>query len=196
VLLDEFQDTSHAQLQLFSQLFGRGDGHQQPHSVTAVGDPNQSNYGFRGASAGKLFSFVEEFGAAQLELTTAWRNSSQILDVANHVAQPLRENDRAGHIIPQLQPRQGAEAGTVELNWFTSADDEALHLAERIQDLGIDEGQRSAAILCRTKKQFTPLIEALEARGISYEVVGLAGLLSIPEVIEIVAILKVLAEPQ
>ncbi|HEY4577774.1 MAG TPA: ATP-dependent DNA helicase [Yaniella sp.] len=196
VLLDEFQDTSHAQLKLFSALFGRGDGTQQPHSVTAVGDPNQSIYGFRGASAGQLFSFVEEFGAAQLELTTAWRNSSQILDVANHVAQPLRENARAGHIIPELQPRQGAEAGTVELNWFTSADDEASHLAERIQDLGIGDGQRSAAILCRTKKQFTPMIEALEARAISYEVVGLAGLLSIPEVIEIVAILKVLAEPQ
>jgi DNA helicase-2/ATP-dependent DNA helicase PcrA len=49
VLLDEFQDTSHAQLQLFSSLFGRAGGTQQSHSVTAVGDPNQSIYGFRGA---------------------------------------------------------------------------------------------------------------------------------------------------
>jgi DNA helicase-2/ATP-dependent DNA helicase PcrA len=196
VLLDEFQDTSHAQLQLFSALFGRAGGTQTSHSVTAVGDPNQSIYGFRGASAGQLFSFVEEFGAEQLVLTTAWRNSSQILDVANHVAQPLRENARAGHVIPVLQPRHGAGTGTVELNWFASADDEAAHLAERIQTLGIREGQQTAAILCRTKKQFTPLIEALEARGISYEVVGLAGLLGIPEVIEIVSILRVLAEPQ
>ena len=196
VLLDEFQDTSHAQLKLFSALYGRAEGTQQPHSVTAVGDPNQSIYGFRGASAGQLFSFVEEFGAEQLELTTAWRNSSHILDVANHVAQPLRENAQAGHVIPELQARQGAQAGTVELNWFTSADDEAAHLAQRIQELGTGEGQHTAAILCRTKKQFTPLIEALEARGISHEVVGLAGLLGIPEVIEIVAILKVLAEPQ
>src|SRR5699024_11050191 len=45
VLLDEFQDTSHAQLQLFWHLFGRGDGTQQSHSVTAVGDPNQSKSG-------------------------------------------------------------------------------------------------------------------------------------------------------
>src|SRR5699024_9064034 len=108
---------------------------QTSHSVTAVGDPNQSIYGFRGASAGQLFSFVEEFGAEQLVLTTAWRNSSQILDVANHVAQPLRENARAGHVIPVLQPRHGAGTGTVELNWFASADDEAAHLAERIQTL-------------------------------------------------------------
>lgn len=196
VLLDEFQDTSHAQLKLFSYLFGRGDGTQQPHSVTAVGDPNQSIYGFRGASAGQLFSFVEEFGAQQLVLTTAWRNSRGILDMANHVAQPLRQQADAGQIIPQLQARPGAESGRVELNWFASADEEANHLVQRIQQLGVSEGSTTAAILCRTKKQFDPLIEALEARGMSYEVVGLAGLLTIPEVIEIVAILKVLAEPQ
>ncbi|HIW46737.1 MAG TPA: ATP-dependent helicase [Candidatus Yaniella excrementigallinarum] len=196
VLLDEFQDTSHAQLQLFSQLFGRGDGHQQPHSVTAVGDPNQSIYGFRGASAGQLFSFVEAFGANQLELTTAWRNSRDILDMANHVAQPLRDETTDGQLIPQLQARSGAEAGTVELNWFESADNEAAHLAERITQLGVNDGSSTAAVLCRTKKQFPPLIEALESRGISYEVVGLAGLLGIPEVIEIVSILKILADPQ
>ncbi|GAA2026522.1 ATP-dependent DNA helicase [Yaniella flava] len=196
VLLDEFQDTSHAQLQLFSHLFGRGDGTQASHSVTAVGDPNQSIYGFRGASAGQLFSFVEEFGAEQLELTTAWRNSSDILDMANHVAQPLRDSAVQGQVIPQLQAKQQAEAGVVELNWFESADNEAGQLADRVKELGIEDGTNTAAILCRAKKQFPPLIEALEARGISYEVVGLAGLLGIPEVIEIVAILKILADPQ
>ncbi|MDN6351367.1 MAG: ATP-dependent helicase, partial [Yaniella sp.] len=180
VLLDEFQDTSHAQLQLFSHLFGRGDGTQQSHSVTAVGDPNQSIYGFRGASAGQLFSFVHEFDAEQLVLTTAWRNSSDILDMANHVAQPLRDDAAAGQVIPQLHARTGAEAGNVELNWFESADTEAQQLAERVKDLGVGEGNHTAAILCRTKKQFQPLIEALETRGISYEVVGLAGLLGIP----------------
>src|SRR5699024_4303341 len=113
------------QLQLFSHLFGRGDGTQASHSVTAVGDPNQSIYGFRGASAGQLFSFVEEFGAEQLELTTAWRNSSDILDMANHVAQPLRDSAVQGQVIPQLQAKQQAEAGVVELNWFESADNEA-----------------------------------------------------------------------
>lgn len=195
VLLDEFQDTSHAQLALFSYLYGRGDRTQQPHSVTAVGDPNQSIYGFRGASAGQLFSFVGEFGAEQLVLTTAWRNSSQILEMANHVAQPLRDNADAGHLIPELHSRPGAEAGTVELNWFASADEEAAALADTIQTVGLTQ-DHTAAVLCRTKKQFAPIVEALEARGISYEVVGLAGLLGIPEIIELVALLKVLAEPQ
>src|SRR6478735_7378134 len=97
VLLDEFQDTSYAQLVLFSRLFGGG------HAVTAVGDPNQSIYGFRGASAGQLFHFVREFpmrtGAAEEEggwapaptsyLTTAWRNGRSILAAANVMSQSL-----------------------------------------------------------------------------------------------------------
>src|SRR5699024_6282243 len=115
--------------------------------------------------------------AEQLELTTAWRNSSDILDMANHVAQPLRDSAVQGQVIPQLQAKQQAEAGVVELNWFESADNEAGQLADRVKELVIEDGTNTAAILCRAKKQFPPLIEALEARGISYEVVGLAGLL-------------------
>ncbi len=61
VLLDEFQDTSHAQMVLFSSIFGGG------HALTAVGDPNQSIYGFRGASAGQLFRFPAEFPAIDAE---------------------------------------------------------------------------------------------------------------------------------
>ncbi len=58
MLLDEFQDTSHAQLVMLRQLFGGG------HSVTAVGDPHQSIYGWRGASSGTLRTFPSEFGTA------------------------------------------------------------------------------------------------------------------------------------
>ena len=98
VLLDEFQDTSHAQLVLFSRLFGDG------HAVTAVGDPNQSIYGFRGASAGQLFHFVNEFPVSRRTasqgrrpgspapvsyLTTAWRNGRNILAAANLISAPL-----------------------------------------------------------------------------------------------------------
>ncbi|TFI46497.1 ATP-dependent helicase, partial [Micrococcus endophyticus] len=65
VLLDEFQDTSHAQMRIFAGLFGpRGpedDAAGLGHCVTAVGDPHQSIYGFRGASAGQLFAFPHAF---------------------------------------------------------------------------------------------------------------------------------------
>ena len=100
VLLDEYQDTSHAQLVLLRALFGGG------HPVTAVGDPCQSIYGWRGASAGNLRRFtadfpvvarVRPFGASApsgpapvLQLSTSFRNSAQVLDAAAAIQEELR----------------------------------------------------------------------------------------------------------
>src|SRR6201999_4499244 len=101
VLLDEYQDTSYAQLKLLNALFGNG------HPVTAVGDPCQSIYGWRGASAGTLDRFPHELArtdgnpAAALTLTTSWRNRPEILRVANGVSAPLRE---AGARVAELAP--------------------------------------------------------------------------------------------
>src|SRR5699024_720864 len=82
VLLDEYQDTPIAQVDLLLALFGSG------HPVTAVGDSNQAIYGWRGAAAGTLLDFPEAFpgpaGPARIEhLSTAWRNDLTVLQVAN-----------------------------------------------------------------------------------------------------------------
>lgn len=215
VLLDEFQDTSHAQMTLFAYLYGRHSGAGIGHPVTAVGDPNQSIYGFRGASAGQLFSFPHQFPqvtgddwgadlspAEKLQLTTAWRNAEQILDGANAVADRLRTALSAPgsstEMIPQLQPRPGAPLGETRANWFADSATEAENIAELLGDLltgQTDDASRTAAVLCRRRAQFGPLAEALDAAGVPYEIVGLSGLLSTPEVIEVVAILQVLADP-
>ncbi|WP_345714188.1 ATP-dependent helicase, partial [Kineococcus glutinatus] len=106
VLLDEYQDTSHAQLVLLRALFGDG------HPVTAVGDPHQSIYGWRGASAGNLASFPAHFRRADdspapvVPLSTSWRNDVAVLAVANAVAAPLRAG--AGDVAPPLRARPGA----------------------------------------------------------------------------------------
>src|SRR5689334_171385 len=90
VLLDEYQDTSHAQVVLLTALFGGG------HPVAAVGDPCQAIYGWRGASAGTLDRFRDQFRdseggpAATLDLSTSWRNRPEILRVANALSEPLR----------------------------------------------------------------------------------------------------------
>src|SRR5205085_2848607 len=77
VLLDEYQDTSVVQTDLLVELFSG-------HPVMAVGDPNQSIYGWRGASAANLEQFARRFdaGEARYALTTSWRNGVRILDVA------------------------------------------------------------------------------------------------------------------
>ncbi len=80
VLLDEYQDTSHAQLTLLRRLFGQG------HPVTAVGDPHQSIYSWRGASSGNLQRFPTDFPtrdrspSAVRHLATSWRNDHAVLD--------------------------------------------------------------------------------------------------------------------
>lgn len=224
VLLDEFQDTSYAQLVLFSRLFGGG------HAVTAVGDPNQSIYGFRGASAGQLFHFVREFpmrtGAAEEEeeeggwapaptsyLTTAWRNGRSILAAANVMSQSLgraaASNGPAGSRtpaaeVPPLRPSPHAVDGTVVLGRFASDVEEAAALADdvlryRLTDFELNPDGTAEppalAVLCRRRAQMEPVRRQFEARGIPYEIVGLGGLLDTPEIVDLVATLRVLADP-
>ncbi|WP_457950727.1 UvrD-helicase domain-containing protein [Pseudarthrobacter sp. alpha12b] len=221
VLLDEFQDTSYAQLVLFSRLFGDG------HAVTAVGDPNQSIYGFRGASAGQLFHFVREFPMRTGEseegvrwapaptsyLTTAWRNGRSILAAANVMSQSLSRaaahHGPAGSRtptsdVPPLQPSPHAVDGTVVLGRFTSDVEEAAALADdalryRVTDFELKPDGAAEppalAVLCRRRAQMEPVRRQFEARGIPYEIVGLGGLLDTPEIVDLVATLRVLADP-
>ena len=111
VLLDEYQDTSHAQLVLLRALFGGG------HPVTAVGDPCQSIYGWRGASAGNLRRFGTDFparGGAPAPtalLSTSFRNTGRVLDAAAAVQEGLRA---AAPEVPRLvAPPPRAGRGTV-----------------------------------------------------------------------------------
>ncbi|MFF2315604.1 ATP-dependent helicase [Arthrobacter sp. NPDC058097] len=224
VLLDEFQDTSHAQLVLFSRLFGDG------HAVTAVGDPNQSIYGFRGASAGQLFHFVNEFpvcaedsqsGTASRRpapvsyLTTAWRNGRNILAAANLISAPLsaaaaqagpagQRTSGAAVEVPALQPSPAAVQGRVVIGRFATDEDEAAAIAKdllRFRATDFDGSpaeprvQPAMAVLCRRRAQMECLRKEFEATGIPYEIVGLGGLLDTPEIVDLVSTLRVLADP-
>ena len=85
VMLDEYQDTGQAQRVLLRSLFG--EGKDPGLAVTAVGDPMQSIYMFRGATASNLEKFRADFAPAEkLELTTSWRNPSLVLNLANVVS--------------------------------------------------------------------------------------------------------------
>ncbi|MEV0422016.1 UvrD-helicase domain-containing protein [Streptosporangium canum] len=220
VLLDEYQDTSHAQLVLLRSLFGGG------HPVTAVGDPCQSIYGWRGASAGNLTRFPRDFTTASGEpapvrrLSISFRNGDAVLDVAARVQLPLRMEARE---VPVLVPGGNRiERGRVVCAFHETADDEAAWVADGIaRVLGGEsapdgmpwgEGERKkakqsawggpqclqphdVAILARKRSQFPALRRALEERGIPVEVVGLGGLLTVPEVSDIVSTLRVIYDP-
>ncbi|MGC4787490.1 ATP-dependent helicase [Micromonospora sp. DT178] len=218
VLLDEYQDTSHAQVVLLNALFGGG------HPVTAVGDPCQSIYGWRGASAGTLDRFPTEFArvggapAEVLSLTTSWRNRPEILGVANALATPLRA---AGAQVPELRAAmsvkepvphrsaRGAAGGTVHCALLRTYADEADWIADSVLHAWRGAAgmpgvlpehipvplRPTTAVLVRLRSQIPAIESALRERGLPVEVVGLGGLLDTPEVRDVVCTLRVLADP-
>ncbi|MEV7280716.1 ATP-dependent DNA helicase [Streptomyces sp. NPDC093111] len=196
VLLDEYQDTSVAQRLLLSGLFGQGTG----HAVTAVGDPCQAIYGWRGASVANLDDFPEHFPhrdgrpAARHALSENRRSGGRLLDLANGLAAPLRAM-HAG--VEALRPAPGAEHdGGVRIALLPTHAEEIDWLADSLAHLvrtGTEPGE--IAVLCRTAGDFPAIQAALVARDVPVEVVGLSGLLHLPEVADLVAVCEVLQDP-
>lgn len=200
ILLDEYQDTGHAQLVLLRSLFGDG------HPVTAVGDPCQSIYSWRGASAGTLARFPAEFRtesgqpAARYALTTSFRNTPAVLAVANRIAGPLRDG---GFSVDELTAAPGSAPGQVRCAVYPTVDDETVAITEQVKALWDTDAAdrengrpgRSIAVLCRKRTRLEPIAESLRRTGIPVEVVGIGGLLSTPEVRDLVATLRVVVDP-
>lgn len=201
VLLDEYQDTGHAQRVALSSLFGAGV--DEGLALTAVGDPIQSIYGWRGASATNLPRFTTDFPlvdgtpAPTLELRTSWRNPPSALHLANAVSAEARSRSVTVH---ELRPRPDAEPGTIRCALLADVETErdwvADHLA-RIYHGAVarDTATPTAAVLVRRNADAAPMAEALSARGVPVEVVGVAGLLAVPEVADLVAMLRLVADP-
>ncbi|MDQ2853075.1 MAG: ATP-dependent helicase [Actinomycetota bacterium] len=197
VLLDEFQDTSEAQMVLLrSLLIAPGE----PVAVTAVGDPHQSIFGWRGASATSLSAFAEHFhgeaGCRQLPLATSWRNDVAVLKVADRTSAPLR---RSGVPVLALRPRADAAAGAVHAARLETEEDEAEHVARWIAGQWFEGPGRhrkvTAAVLCRKRALFSLVVDRLQAHGLPVEVVGVGGLLTTPEVADIVSLLWAVQDP-
>jgi DNA helicase II / ATP-dependent DNA helicase PcrA len=201
VLLDEYQDTGYAQRIMLSSLFGGGVDDEL--ALTAVGDPIQSIYGWRGASATNLPRFTTDFPrpdggpAPVLELRTSWRNPPRALQVANAISADARRRSVA---VRALRSRPDAAPGTVRCALLADVQAErewvADHLHRRYQQAGADGvTPPTAAVLVRRNADAAPMAASLRARGIPVEVVGLAGLLSVPEVADVVAMLRLVADP-
>ncbi|BBZ34787.1 ATP-dependent helicase [Mycolicibacterium confluentis] len=199
VLLDEYQDTGHAQRVALSALFGGGV--DESLALTAVGDPIQSIYGWRGASATNLPRFATDFPCADgtpaptLELRTSWRNPPSTLQVANAISAEAR---RRSVEVRELRARPDAGAGTVRCALCSDVAVERDWVADQMAQAFADAGPQNpptAAVLVRRNADAVPMAEALRARGLPVEVVGLAGLLAVEEVADVVAMLRTVADP-
>lgn len=191
VLLDEYQDTSFLQTKLLSEAFGN-------RAVFAVGDPNQSIYGWRGASASNLDEFALDFGSASnFALATSWRNPREILAAANQIALPLAkqasfetpkpEKDR---VLPvTLAPMEDAKAGQFDFAFEQSIEDEARKVANWLAPAS--KAGKKCAVLMRKRSSMSIFVDALEAEGLEVEVVGLGGLMELPEIVDLVSALCV-----
>ena len=200
VFLDEYQDTSAVQTDLLAALFGDG------HPVTAVGDPHQSIFGWRGASSGTLGRFLRRFSSAhggppaQYTLSTSWRNPRLVLDVANRVAADLRTTSAAtgGLEVGVLHPAPSAVPGQVRAAYVETVEDEAALVARWLLErraASVAGGVPTQAVLCRRRSQMARVEDALHAAGVPVVVLGLGGLLDEPEVVDLVAVLTAAADP-
>ncbi|MGN6325209.1 UvrD-helicase domain-containing protein [Pseudolysinimonas sp.] len=190
VLLDEYQDTSVVQTWLLAELFA-------DHPVMAVGDPNQSIYGWRGASASNLEQFAGQFGASgpTYALSTSWRNGHRILDAANALVAPLAAASRVP--VAELTPSPVASDHAVRLAFDEDIETEAATVADWFAArVGTAErpvaSPPSAALLFRARATQAVFLAALRERGVPYHVLGIGGLMAEPEIADLVAMLAVL----
>ncbi|MCS4489462.1 MULTISPECIES: ATP-dependent helicase [unclassified Corynebacterium] len=197
VLLDEYQDTSHAQRVLLSELFAG-------QAVTAVGDPMQSIYGWRGATAANLERFVTDFAhsgnqvAPKAQLTMSFRNPPRILECANEISEsvlgPIRKKNRS---VEPLVSLPHADEGVVELGYYPSPEAECAAVAEKFADFYHNRGDSpfTAAVLVRKRKHMDLISHELKKRGVPVEILGSAGLVDIPEVADLIAVATILIRP-
>jgi DNA helicase-2/ATP-dependent DNA helicase PcrA len=194
VLLDEYQDTSVAQRRMLVGLFAGG------HPVTAVGDPCQAIYGWRGASVANLDDFPRHFRrrdgaeAARLTLRQNRRSGETVLDFANRLALPLHEI-HAG--VRPLEPAPDARGvGELRCALHQTYADELAWTADEVRRAIVDGTPlREIAVLVRVSSDIGPIHAALTARDIPVEVVGLGGLVHLPEVADVIAVIEVLDDP-
>ena len=210
VLLDEYQDTSVIQTTLLSTIFADA-------AVMAVGDPHQSIYGWRGASADNLAAFprlfARELPCGSHGLMVSWRNDLEILRAANSL---VAGAEASGVPVGALEARPGAVSGRVACRFLRTIDDEAEEVARWFADVRgrhehnqavlaaeavaagrepVSPRAHSGAILFRTKRHMNAFAEALARHDIPHRILGLGGLLTTPEVVDVVAALRVIHDP-
>ncbi|MFJ9338259.1 DNA helicase PcrA [Streptomyces sp. NPDC101733] len=193
VLVDEYQDTNHAQYTLVRELVGTGYPDLPPAELCVVGDADQSIYAFRGATIRNILQFEEDYADAKtILLEQNYRSTQTILSAANAVIE-RNENRRAKNLWTQ------AGSGSVITGYVADTEhDEAQFIADEIDRL-TDAGDAKAgdvAIFYRTNAQSRVFEEIFIRVGLPYKVVGGVRFYERKEVRDVLAYLRVLANPE
>ncbi|MGP3688012.1 DNA helicase PcrA [Streptomyces sp. IBSNAI002] len=193
VLVDEYQDTNHAQYTLVRELVGTGYPDLPPAELCVVGDADQSIYAFRGATIRNILQFEEDYkDATTILLEQNYRSTQTILSAANAVIE-RNENRRAKNLWTQ------AGTGAVITGYVADTEhDEAQFVADEIDRL-TDAGDAQAgdvAIFYRTNAQSRVFEEIFIRVGLPYKVVGGVRFYERKEVRDVLAYLRVLANPE
>jgi DNA helicase-2/ATP-dependent DNA helicase PcrA len=193
VLVDEFQDTNHAQLELVRLLAGG-----EAPNITVVGDDDQAIYRWRGAASANLLAFLRLYpGAAQVVLRENYRSTAPILDAASRLVRynnPYRLEVVAGVDKRLRAAREGGPAVAHER--FDTVSAEADGVAAMIEER-LQRGfrPRDVAILVRSNGDADPFLRALNVKAIPHRFSGSRGLYDQPEVRLLVCFLRALARP-
>ncbi|MHB8306921.1 MAG: DNA helicase PcrA [Candidatus Desulforudaceae bacterium] len=186
VLVDEYQDTNHAQYVWIHHLAGKY------RNLTVVGDPDQGIYGWRGADINNILNFECDYPDAKvITLEQNYRSTTTILDADNSV---IRHNSE------RKEKRLVSTKGLgVPIVLFRAADEilEARFVAESIRRIHRDEDipYRGMAVLYRTNAQSRVLEEILLQKGISYTIVGGTRFYERKEIKDVMAYLRAIVNP-
>ncbi len=197
VLVDEYQDTNHAQYRLVRQLTGpAGESTEEAATpgaeLTVVGDSDQSIYAFRGADIRNIVEFARDYpDATTIKLEQNYRSTQTILNAANAVISqnPNRTEKKLWTDLGEGTP--------IVLHVAPSENDEAEWIARTIDSLGDAHGIRPSdvAVFYRTNAQSRSLEERLINRGIPYRVIGGTRFYDRKEIKDALAYLRVVNNP-
>ncbi len=187
ILVDEYQDTNRAQYR-FIQLVGAAH-----RNVLVVGDDDQSIYGWRGADIRNILDFERDFpGAGIVRLEENYRSTPQILEVANAVI--VGNTERRGKTLRATRPAGETVMRVGALDERDEADFVADTIVDRISRSGME--RRECAILYRTNSQSRAFEDAFRRRGLPYRLVGAVRFYDRREIRDLMAYLKLVANPQ
>ena len=189
VLVDEFQDTNHAQYKMMRQLVERSDGSLA--GLTVVGDDDQSIYGWRGAHVGNILSFPDHFpGCHVVRLEQNYRSSANILEAAGEV---IARNARRHPKRLWTEEKPGAPLELHQADTEIEEADWAVRRLRQLRDVSIP--LRETAVFYRTNAQSRPFEDALRRANVPYQVVGGLRFYERKEVKDVLAYLRLLANP-